>query len=66
MYDSDVCKAAPGLARASNHHDYFYILFNKPGVAGAVLQTPLSFIYWLTHSSFEIIFKTPSLPNCKS
>ena len=45
-----------------------YLLFNKPGVAGAVIQTSLSFIdslsQWL--NLCENIFKTLSLSNRNS
>ena len=34
------------------------ILFNRPGVAGPVLQTYLSFIHWFSRSSFVIISST--------
>ena len=42
----------------------FFEFFNRPGVAGAVLQTPS----WLTDliTLFLQIFKTPSLPNHNS
>ena len=41
-------------------------LVNRPGVAGAVLQTPLSLIKWLSHSSFSLnIFQPLSIPNRK-
>ena len=47
-------------------------IFNKPGEAGAVLQTPLSFIHSLTQLVSqsvilcENIFKTPLIPNRES
>ena len=38
------------------------VVFNRPGIAGAVLQTPPSFVNCL----FLQIFRTPSLPNHRS
>ena len=38
-------------------------IFNRPGIAGAVLQTPLSLIHLFSHSSFVEISSRPSLPN---
>ena len=42
--------------------------FNRPGVAGAVLQTPLSLFHWLIQSVILLfrILKTPSHQNHKS
>ena len=41
---------------------------NRPSVAGAVLRTPLSLFNSVIHSfsPFLNIYRTPSLPNCKS
>ena len=40
---------------------------NRPGVAGAVLQSPLSLIHSLFNQSFSSnVFQTLSIPNRKS
>ena len=42
-------------------------IFNRPGVAGAVLQSPPWLIHWLSEWSFSPnIFQTLSIPNRKS
>ena len=54
---------------ASSYHNHIISnLINRPGVAGAVLQTPLLLTDWLIQSAIlcENIFKSPSLPNRKS
>ena len=56
---------------ASCHYIVITIVFNRPGVAGAVLQSPPSltdwFIHSFIHSSFsQNIFQTRSIPNRKS
>ena len=44
------------------------LIFNRPGVAGAVLQTPLYLIKYYIQLIIicENIFKTLYIPNCKS
>ena len=41
------------LVRTITKEIWQFKVFNRPGVAGAVLQTPLWLINWLTHSSLS-------------
>ena len=36
---------APGLVQSRSHDVREFAVFNRPGLAGAVLQTPLSMIH---------------------
>ena len=38
-------------------HLVLHYVFNRPGVAGAVLQTPSWFIHWVSHLLFKISSK---------
>ena len=41
-------------------------IINRPGVAGAALQTPLSFIHWFIHSLMNCAFSSESSKRLQS
>ena len=63
------------IPKESGQHGFFFgrisivltfHIINRPGVGGAVLQTPLSLIEWVGDPFISNTFKAPSFPHLKS